>query len=97
MMLRSTPPSREATLPEPDKEEEMALLRSTPPSREATVRPDHHAGCSRCDPRPPRGRRQAWKDARGRRPIHAPSREAISRRSPDGDVAIHAPLAGGDP
>ena len=78
-------------------------LRSTPPSREATTgsRVDVPIAIS-CDPRPPRGRRQATLHDHGQ--THKlrstpPSREATLPDdvfSAPGRVAIHAPLAGGD-
>ena len=56
-MLRSTPPSREATLVQLLVQLER-LLRSTPPSREATISTSPlRMDCRSCDPRPPRGRR----------------------------------------
>ena len=58
------------------------LLRSTPPSREATPEPATPPRAKvGCDPRPPRGRRRC----------RARSRDYYRM------VAIHAPLAGGDP
>ena len=101
--LRSTPPSREATSPEVKVTSAPFWLRSTPPSREATV---EKAGAksvlSRCDPRPPRGRRPVRRQQdptgkccdprppRGRRPARNGADQL------DDAVAIHAPLAGGD-
>ena len=123
-VLRSTPPSREATRTW-RQAYRVTRLRSTPPSREATPSSTPAPRRNSCDPRPPRGRRRRTptgrsapkccdpRPPRGRRLPFTflvvtlswlrstpPSREATLLGLLERlfvDVAIHAPLAGGDP
>ena len=78
--LRSTPPSREATIRKGDGMRCDGMLRSTPPSREATATLARSARDNLLRSTPPS--REATRHHGG-----------LACR---GSVAIHAPLAGGD-